>query len=870
MTEPAEPAYALLTDGTEIEIRALRPADTKAVRRMHRQMSRANLYLRFFSFSSTVADRVAEQLCRPGGPGRAALSAWLKDELVGVAVYEPTQEADVAEVALAVADDMHHRGVGTLLLEHLGSFARREGIRGFRADTLAQNHPMLRVAASAGMTVRREFDAGVVELRLSLEPGERYLDAVAERERRADVASLAHVLRPASVAVVGAGRRPGSVGHAILGSLRSGGFEGKMYAVNPHADGPLTGTPCVPSVGDLPEAPELAILAVPAPQIPETAEDCGERGVKGLVVITSGLGESQGSRLREACHRHGVRLIGPNCLGIVNTSLDLDATFAAHHAVKGSAGVVVQSGGVGIALLEQLSRLGIGISSFVSAGDKYDVSANDLLQWWESDGTTKLGILHVESFGNPRKFSRTARRVARGMPLLTVLAGRSAAGRRAAASHTAAAATPAVTQEALFSQAGVIATFSLGELVDAAALLARQPVPAGSRVAIVSNAGGAGVLAADACSDSGLTVATLMEQTQAALASILPVTAACGNPVDTTAAIDPAIYRRCVELVEADPGVDAVVSLVAPTAINTLPIQPIAGKTLAGVRLGQAENVTVGEGDVPCYAYPEDAVRAVARACSYGEWLARPLGSLPAFTDLRLASAADLIKTFLQRNPEGGWLPPRETMALLGHYGIPVSDWRWAGSAKEAVRAQKSLRKPVVLKAYVPGVIHKRAAGAVQLDLRTPGEVRQAYHWLEGRFGADLEGVLVQPMEPVGVELLCGVVQEPAFGPLVIFGLGGTQTDVIADRAARLTPLTDVDAAGMVRLPRTAALLTDQAQEALEGILLRLGRLADDHPELAELDLNPVIAEPAGPVAVDARVRVLPTRTWDPYLRRLR
>jgi acyl-CoA synthetase (NDP forming)/GNAT superfamily N-acetyltransferase len=886
MIELATSSYALLTDGTEVEIRPLRPADVEAVRRMHQQMSRESLYLRFFGFNRHAADQVADLMCRPAGPGHAAVSAWLAGELVGVAGYEPDRErADAAELALAVADRLHHRGVGTLLLEHLASLARAQGLRALRADVLAQNHPMLRVIADAGLEAHRDTHDGVVELTLALEPGERYLDSVAARERRADVASLTHLLRPSSVAVVGAGRRPGSVGHAILRSLRTCGFSGDLYAVNPHAGDQIMGVPCAASVTELPEPPELAVVTVPAAQVAEVARACGRRGTRALVVVTAGLDETASHELREACRRYGMRLVGPNCLGIANTGESLNATFAPRHPARGGAGIVVQSGGVGIALLEQLSRLGIGISSFVSAGDKYDVSANDLLQWWESDGLTRLGILHLESFGNPRKFARTASRVARGMPLLTVVAGRSAAGRRAVASHTAAAATPTVTQEALFAQAGVVATHSLGDLVGAAALLGAQPVPAGPRVAIVSNAGGAGVLAADACGDAGLTVAVIGEETRAELARLLPAAAVCGNPVDTTAAIETGHYRRCLDLLAADDGVDAVIAVICPTAVSDptpgLSSGEAAGeaaggasaKPLTGVVLDQPENVVMRDG-VPCYSCPEDAAHALGLAWSYGRWLARPAGTVPVFDGLRREAAKDLITAFLRRCPAGGWLPPAEAMTLLGHYGLPVADWCWAESADAAARACVRIGGPVAMKAQVPGVIHKTDAGAVRLGLRGQGEVRDAYHRFQSAFGDDLQGVLIQPMQPDGLEALCGVVQEPVFGPLVLFGLGGTATDALADRTARLTPLTDTDAAEMVRSLRAASLVTGEhahvAVGAIEDVLLRLGQLADDHPEIAELDVNPVIVSPDAAVAVDARVRVAPYQSWDPYLRRLR
>src|SRR6266568_153227 len=436
---PADGVYALLTDGTTVMIAPARPQDTGAVRQMHAQMSPDNIYLRFFSISPAAADREAKRVTRPPDADHCALLAWLGDELVGVASYEPTGKPGVAEIAFAVTDHMHGRGVATLLLDHLVSNARLRGLRAFTAETLAGNVAMLRVFANAGLAAKRQMSDGVVETTFPLPSDEAdqrlhsYLRSVAKRERSADVASLRHLLEPSSVAIVGASRKPGRVGHAILKNV---------------------------------VAPDIAVVAVPAAHVNAVAQDCGRRGAKSLVVVTAGIDADSGAELLATCRMHGMRLVGPNCFGVAIPPLGLNATFANAEPPPGSAGLVVQSGGIGIAVLEHLTRLGIGVSSFASVGDKYDLSSNDMLMWWEQDNTTRLGVLYVESFGSPRRFAQTARRVGRQFPVLTVIGGRSAAGQRAAASHTAAAATPLVTQEALFGQAGVIAATSLGELVD--------------------------------------------------------------------------------------------------------------------------------------------------------------------------------------------------------------------------------------------------------------------------------------------------------------------------------------------------------------------------------------------------------------------
>ncbi len=911
---PMAGVYALLTDGTTIEIRATRPDDIDAVRLMHAAMSPDNVYLRFFNLSPHAAEQEAKRVCREPGEDHAALLAWLGSQLVGVASYEPTGTSGSAEIAFAVADHMHGRGVATLLLEHLVSIARRRNLSAFTAQTLATNTAMLRVFAAAGLPAKRQLEDGLVSLTFPLprdDDSDRrmdsYLDVVAGRESRADVASLRYLLAPTSVAVVGASRRRGTVGHAILHNIVGDGYSGHIYAVNPRG-GHAEGVTCVPSVSDLPEPVDLAVIVVPAQAVRDVAEECGKRGVRGLVVITADLDTGSGADLLAICRRHGMRLIGPNCFGVAAPHLGLNATFAVAHPAPGDAGLVVQSGAVGVALLDQLSRLGIGISSFASVGDKYDVSTNDLLLWWEQDDMTRLAVMYVESFGSPRKFARTARRVGKQIPVLAVYAGRSAVGHQAAASH-AAAATPLVTREALFEQAGIISTTSLGELLEATALLASQPLPAGDRVAIVSNAGGGVVLAADACADAGLRVTALSGPTQRRLRYLLPSGAAVKGPVDTTAAVGARAFRSCLEEIAADDAVDMILAIAVPTAIADLvpaitrakTTKPLAAALLSqpdGVSLlardgphpqragsGSDDGNTAGGGEepggsiptkdaVPCYAYPETAARALGHATRYQAWRSSERGQVPELDGIREADARALTGRFLARHTHGGWLSAGETIELLGCYGIALIETRPVTTEEAAVRVAAELGGHVALKADVPGLVHESDAGGVQSDLHTKGDVRRAYHRLADTFGSGLDRVLVQPMISGGIEVLIGVAQDPVFGPLVVLSLGGASTDVLTDHAARLAPLTDTDAADMIRGVRAAPLLFGQrgAQRGsitpLAETLLRVSKLADDLPEVAEL--GPIIARTDGISAVGARVRISSAEPQDPFLRRLR
>ena len=824
--------YALLADGTTVEIRPAGPDDFGAVKAMHEALSPDNTYMRFFNLSRLAADTEARRICRDPSPDEVALLALSDGEVVGCASYvttgerAPGRQNGVAEIAFAVADHMHRRGIATLLLEHLVSYARSHQITTFTAQTLTENRAMLNVFADAGLPIERHSEDGVLETTFplpadALPAGDSYLNAVAERERSAEAASLRHVLAPESVVVIGAGRRQGTVGRAILENIRAGGYAGPVYAVNPHAK-QIGGERCQSSVLDLPEPADLAVIAVPPTAVLDAADQCGQRGVRSLVVVTSGLKAGACADLLAVCRRHGMRLVGPDCFGVAVPGIGLNATFAGSQPRAGVAGLVMQSGGLGFAMVDQLSRLGIGISSFASVGDKLDVSGNDMLLWWERDGVTKLAVLYIESFGNPRKFARTARRVSATMPVLTVLTGRSAAGQQTAGRPVA----PLASREALFEQAGVIITRGYGELIEATALLATQPVPAGRTVAIVSNVGSAGLLAADACPDLGLTVHYPHGLTRRRLRGLVSGTGTVTGPVDTGTTVSGEDFRQCLELLAADDEVHAIIALVLSTGATGDLVAAIAKADvdipLAAVVLNQPESVRLlsrsrmpeDEGRVPAYGYPEAAVAALARAASYGAWRAEPRGHVPGFADIRAADARTLAHEFLRQAPDGGWLPTGTTADLLACYGIPLA----AGeNAPAHVAAPKD-----------------------------------------------------------GTEVIVRVAADHVFGPLVIFGLGGVDprtTGVSAGHAARLTPLTDTDVDKLIRsapqlLGHGGAPAADLG--ALRDLLLRVSRLADDLPEVTDLDLSPVIAHPDGVFAVDARIKVTPYEPPDPFLRRLR
>jgi acyl-CoA synthetase (NDP forming)/GNAT superfamily N-acetyltransferase len=779
--QPAD-SYALLADGTTVEIRPAALADFDAVKEMHAAMSPDNSYLRFFNFSRLSAEREAERLCLGGTgreviPGRVALVALADGRVAGCASYDE-EPGGKAEVAFAVAEHMHHQGIATLLLEHLVSAAGSHGISTFTAQTLAENTPMLHVFADAGLPVKQHYQDGVVELTIPLPQDDTgsalddYLDTVARRERTADVASLRHLLMPHSVAVIGASQRTGTPGRAILDNIRTGGYAGRLYAVHPRAR-QLGGVHCVPAVLDLPEPPDLAVIAVPAPAVLRVAEDCGRLGAKALTVITTGLDIPGCADLLATCRRHGMRLAGPGSFGVAVPNIGLDATFAITHPAPGPVGLVTQSGGLGLAVMDQLSRLGTGISSFVSVGGKLDISSNDMLLWWEQDEATKLAVLYTESFGNPRKFARTARRVGARKPVLTVYSGGDERAR------------------ALFEQAGVIIAASLGELIETTALLATQPVPAGQTVAIVSNVGSAAMLAADACTSLGMTVYHPHGMTRRKLGALIAGGGPVAGPVNATAEITSEDFRHCLELIAADDAVDAVVALVQPTAATGDLVAAIAQAEvsipLAAVVLNQPESVRLLDGKIPAYTYPEAAVAALARAARYGAWRTAPRGEVPSVPGARTADARAITRAIK------GWLSPGQAAELLDCYGITVTE-------------------------------------------------------------AAPDG---------GTEVVVAVTDDATFGPLVMLGQGGAAAEVLG-YSARLAPLTSTDAGTLIRSAHC------HDAPALRDLLLRVSRMAEDLPEITDLDLNPVIAATDGVYVTGARIRVVPGHAQDPFLRKLR
>lgn len=876
----------VLRDGGVARVRPIRPDDTELFIDFFERLGPESRYFRFFRVKRRLDAEEVRFFTTVDYDDRMALVALAGGKIVGIARYDAmAEDSSTAEVAFSVADDNQGRGIGTELLQLLTTYARSRGVDRFRAFVLPENRQMLRVFRNSGYELTRTLDDGVYTVDFPVEESEVSLTASGERERRAVTASLLPMFVPRSVAVIGASTDPESIGGRLFRNLLRDGFTGPLYPVNPSAR-VVSSVRAYPTVGDIPDEVDLAFVVVPAPLVTQVVGECAAAGVRGVVVISAGFSET-GEEGRQAerellrlVRDSGMRMVGPNCMGLLNTATEvsLNGTFAPVYPPRGNIAMSSQSGALGISILDYARAASIGISQFVSVGNKADVSGNDLLLSWESDPQTDVILLYLESFGNPRKFSRIARRIARQKPIVAVKSGRTPAGSRAASSHTGALASSDVAVEALFRQAGVIRVETIEELFAVGSLLADQPIPAGRKVGIVTNAGGPGILAADALEANGLEIPTLSDELQAKLRAVLPATAAIANPVDMIASSGAEQYEAATNLIMESGEVDIVMVIFIPVmpgiaepvgaAIRRCQDRHEGDITLVTVFMQHdANQLMSGDGSarqIPNYLFPEPAALALARAVRYADWRRRDPGTIALFDDLRPDDARETVGAALDRMGDGGgWLEPDEVSRVIQAFGLRVPATRVADTEDDAVRVAAEIGGPVVLKVNSKSALHKSDVGGVLLDIEGEAEVREAYRTVTGAV-PDPEGVVVQNFVPEGHEVLIGSTEDPDFGALVGFGLGGITVELLGDVAFRIHPLTDVDAAEMVRSIRGFPMLEGFRNmpvgdvAALEEALQRVSAMITALPEISEMDLNPVkvLGPGQGVVVVDFRMRV--------------
>lgn len=863
---PSWEADVVVADGGTLHLRPLTPGDAEALVALHAGLSVRTRYLRYFSTYPRIPQRDLIRFTHLDHVDRVALAAWLGREIVAVGRFDRLPSADPAtrghraEIAFVVADAHQGRGIGSVLLEHLAEIARELGITRFEALVLAENTTMMRVFLDAGYQPSRHLDGNEVSLEFDITATELTEKVIRERELRADSSSVRRLLYPRSVAVIGASADPTKIGHLVVRNLQRSGFTGPIYPVNPAARS-ISSTLAYPSIAEIPGEVDLAVLAIPAAEVDEVVRQCGARGVRGLVVMSAGFGESGSGEARadgaraqrelvSQARAHGMRVVGPNCLGLINTdpAVALNASLAPVAPLPGRAGFFCQSGALGIAVLGEAARRGLGVSSFVSAGNRADVSGNDLLQYWEADPATEIALLYLESFGNPRKFARIARRFARHKPIVAVKSGR---GSMVTGLQHTSVEVPEASVQALFEASGVIRTETLAELFDVALLLLTQPLPEGNRVAVVGHSTALGVLVLDALATAGMGLARLVDV-----------------GADASAADFGAALREAL----AAPDVDAVVTIFVPpmhrgqeNAVAEELRNAVAGQqkpvlsTFLGFDGVPAALAAPGpmapmRGSIPSYSSPERAVTALAQVMRYARWRRRDAGQPPELAGVNAEAAREFVAGLMAGAPAGRWLAPAETQHLLAAYGIDVVAAEPAGDVTAAAQAAERLGWPVALKAH----------GAVRLHLGGPRDLGEA--WLSLGL-AEHAQVIVQRMAPRGVDTVLRVHDDRSFGSLMSFGVGGLATDLLNDRAYAVVPLTPLDAADLISGPKAFPLLTGYGGgepadlPALTEVALRLSRLADDLPEVVECTLEPMVAAPAGVHVLSARVRIAPPIT---------
>ncbi|CAN5756690.1 GNAT family N-acetyltransferase [soil metagenome] len=884
-------ADVVLRDGTTVRMRPVLPQDVHGIVELFTRLSEKSLRFRFHG-SFRVSEKEVKRFVEVDYRGEVGLVAETslggRQRTIGLASYFEI-DPDRAEMAVAVDDVWHGRGVGSILVEHLAEAASEAGISTFVAYVLHSNAKMLDVIHSLHVPVHTSFSSGVVTVEFPTSPTLQGVEAFEAREAIAAAAAVKEFLEPRSVAVVGASRRRNTIGGEVLKNLFGAGFEGPVYPVNPKAP-VVQSVTAYAKVTDIPGPVDLAVIVVPASQVQSVALDCGEKGVRALVVISAGFSETgeEGARrqaeLLELARRYGMRIVGPNCMGILNTDprVRLNATFSPITPPAGRLAFSSQSGALGIAVMHRAQQIGLGISSFISVGNKADISGNDLLQYWEQDENTDVILLYLESFGNPRKFARLSRRISKDKPIVAVKSGRSRAGARAAASHTGSIVAGDVAVDALFRQAGVIRTDTLEELFDVANLLAHQPLPAGDRVGILTNAGGLGILCADACEAAGLLVPELAEKTSTALRSILPVEAGVGNPVDMIASASAGQYEQALGILAADEGLDSIVVIFIPPLVTRAEdvadalvraASTMKDKTVLCCFLGGRqthERLRSDDVVLPSFSFPESAARALGKVASHARWRARPEGSTAAPSGIDRATAFRLAADSVARGP--GWLDPPAVTRLLDCYGVPSAASRLVKSPEEVGKAAAGIGRPVAVKINSTSLLHKTDVGGVRLDLTSPDAAASAARDMLERLTEEgladqLDGFLVQEMvSESGAEMFVGMTHDPLFGPLLACGAGGTLVELIRDVSVRITPLSDLDASDMIRSLKTYPLLEGYRggpvldAGALEDVLLRVSVMVEDLPHLVELDLNPVLVLPdgGGCRVLDARIRIAP------------
>ncbi len=881
----------LLRTGKRIKLRPICRDDIDRWLQFVNNLSERTKHLRFHYLPKEFTREDAVRYCNIDYHNTFAVAAesisGREREIIAIGRYYRLPDGESADVSFVIADAHQETGIGTKLLEGLADVARDNGINRFVAEVLAENQLMLTVFKDYGFHITSQRKENIFTITFSIAKTRRVEKKEEERERVSTIASLKYLLYPRSIAIIGASRKQGSIGNLLVEQLVYNKYSGVIYPVNPNASSVMS-IPAYSSVADIHGEVDMATIAVPARFVSGVVNECGQKGVHAVVVISDGFRErdSEGAarerELREVALGYGMRVVGPNCMGVINTdiSINMNGTFSRIYPPRGEIAFLSQSGAMGLVILDYARGVNMGISSFISVGNRADISANDLLQYWEQDSATKVILLYIESFGNPRKFGRIARRVSKKKPILAVKSGSTPAGTRAASSHTGAMSTPEAVSQALFNQAGIIRIESVEELFDTAILLANQPLPDGRNVAIITNGGGPGIMAADACARYGLKLPEFSKDTKQRIQQAVQREISINNPLDLTAAAPAKEFEDVLKICADEQNIHAVLTMFIP-ATSTEPEEmqkavKKAGsffrknkKTLMACFIGQ-RGLERRMGKVPAYLFPEDAVKSLIRGVEYGEALSRPSGRIPKFRDIEAERVRKIVQDAMSHHVQRPfWLSSGDIVQILNCYGIRVPGTKTADSPEEAAQKAVKIGFPVAVKLNSATMVHKTEVGGVRLGLNSQAEVKKAFGEIKSRLekmgrSGEMEGVIVQKMIEGGAEAIVGMTEDPNFGPLIMFGLGGIYAELFKDVVMRLHPLTDLDAREQINSIKMVKLFEGfrgsppSDKEALEKLLLRISALVEDIPEIAELDLNPVKVMPEGEGywVVDTRIMV--------------
>ena len=885
-----------LKDGSSLHLRPILMSDEERLLALFSRMSKQTIYLRFHHVLTYMSKEEARRFCTVDYVDTFALVGTLgegpDERIIAVGRYARQPGANRAQIAFEVEDKYQGLGIGTHLLDQLAYIARDKGMTKFEAEVLAENKDMMNVLINSGFTMQRTYQGTTYIGLLDLAPTEVVEQKSFEREKFSSIASLRAFLNPRSVAVIGASRRPNTIGNFVFRNLIQQDFKGVVYPVNPNAE-VIAAIKAYPSILDIPGDIDLAIIAIPADKVQQVVEESAHKGARGVVVLTSGFADVGGegierqNKLLTTIRSYGMRMLGPNCMGMINTNpeINLNATFSNVVPPHGNIAFATQSGVLGSAILMYATSLNIGLSTFVSIGNRADISSNELLQYWEDDPDTDVVLLYLESFGNPRKFTRIARSITAKKPVVSLAGNRGTVQTRKVTSQTGAMANDQAATEALYKQAGILRADTLEDLFDTGSLLANQPLPQGNRVAIISNAGGPALLTAEACRGRGLEVPPLSDDTTSQLKTLLSPRANVSNPIDMSPEFSIGQYGDALKLLLKDSNVDMVVVIFIPPILKlseefaaiireVAPLYRECGKPLVTSFLGlRGAGIEFGSHDkrfVPSFAFPESTAGALSRALEFSQRLKRPSGKIPEFPDIDRERADHIIGSAIEKSGRSQvWLDAESILGLFECYGIKFVTLKLARTPSEAAAAAAEIGFPVAVKILSTSIYQKTDVEGVILDCRAGDEVEKAFARIRDNLekvgkSAEMEGVIIQKMVQGGVEVIVGVTQHPAFGPLMMFGLGGVYVELFQDVTFNIHPLTDIDAHEMIKAVKAYQLLegwrgSKRADiQAIEELLLRISTMVENHPQILEMDLNPVkvLAEGDYYLVVDGRILV--------------